>query len=59
MSKFIKTHYIETIYAKNLSKGGGKVGFSKKNQNWKNGHFQGKVQVLYLFGNLWSGTKRG
>ena len=29
MSKFIKTHYIETIYAKKLSKGGGKVGFSK------------------------------
>ena len=22
-------------------------------------HFEGKVQVLYLFGNLWSATKRG
>ena len=29
MSKFIKTHQVETIYAKKLSKGGGKVGFSE------------------------------
>ena len=29
MSKSIKTLKVETIYAKKLSKGGGKVGFSK------------------------------
>ena len=29
MSKFVQTHLVETIYAKKLSKGGGKVGFSE------------------------------
>ena len=42
-----------------IVKGGWLSWIFRDPQNWKIGHFQGKVQVLYLFGNLWSATKRG